>query len=65
MDFKCDELILGKTDADSRALTLNPNNSSFAFYDKQKCWGCLWVFCEQMEVPLLIEGTNEHQKRMC
>ena len=22
MDFKCDELILGKTDADSRALTL-------------------------------------------
>ena len=21
MDFKCDELILGKTDADSRALT--------------------------------------------
>ena len=23
MDFKCDELILGKTDADSRALTIN------------------------------------------
>ena len=23
MDFKCDELILGKTDADSRALTVN------------------------------------------
>ena len=25
MDFKCDELILGKTDADSRALTYKRN----------------------------------------
>ena len=29
MDFKCDELILGKKDADSRALTLR----------KKKLWG--------------------------
>ena len=27
MDFKCDELILGKTDADSRALTLIINGA--------------------------------------
>ena len=27
MDFKCDELILGKKDADSRALTLWPKKT--------------------------------------
>ena len=27
MDFKCDELILGKTDADSRALTIGEADS--------------------------------------
>ncbi len=28
MDFKCDELILGKTDADSRALTLDQRSKA-------------------------------------
>ena len=32
MDFKCDELILGKTDADSRALT-NEDASRIAMED--------------------------------
>ena len=31
MDFKCDELILGKTDADSRALTIAMYGASKAF----------------------------------
>jgi len=35
MDFKCDELILGKTDADSRALTLMVLIIGGHFADKQ------------------------------
>jgi hypothetical protein len=42
MDFKCDELILGKKDADSRALTI-------------RCWPCLsWQIGHPDTEPFLL-----------
>ena len=41
MDFKCDELILGKKDADSRALTSKRTGIA--------SWGALWEGWEALQ----------------
>ena len=51
MDFKCDELILGKTDADSRALTPRRADSEhLEGTDKQE---------EMASMPSLLTRGNE------
>ena len=62
MDFKCDELILGKKDADSRALTVNRTSLISRS-------GIFWGFwdCQTKKIPIgIFEGRNgEDLSKLC
>ena len=54
MDFKCDELILGKTDADSRALTTSEHLACSRLSLESHLTNRLWLAKYQVTNNLLV-----------